>query len=85
MNFETNEDAKVRFGRDVFDNCVAACSYAEPATELRFSLELDLALEKRNPFDFILAPEAESLPFVYPAELARVLAPFPEICRHAAA
>ena len=31
----------------------------EPANELRFSLELDLALEETNPFDFILAPEAE--------------------------
>ena len=79
VKFETNPDAKVRFGRDVFDNCVAACTYEEPATELRFSLELDLALEKRNPFDFILAPEAETLPFIYPAALGRVLAPFQEI------
>lgn len=79
VKFATNPDAKVRFGRDVFDNCVAACTYEEPAAELRFSLELDLALEKRNPFDFILAPEAETLPFTYPAELGRVLAPFQKI------
>lgn len=66
----------MRFGRDVFDNCVAVCSYPEPATELRFELELDLALEKRNPFDFILSPEATTLPFSYAPELQRVLAPF---------
>jgi transglutaminase-like putative cysteine protease len=76
VHFETNEGATVRFGRDVFDNCVAACSYAEPATELRFALELELALQKRNPFDFLLLPEAASLPFCYPEEMWRVLAPF---------
>ena len=67
--FETNEGATVRFGRDVFDNCVVACNYAEPAKELRFQLELDLELERKNPFDFILAPEAASLPFAYRPEL----------------
>ena len=46
--FETNPGATVRFGRDVFDNCVVACSYDEPGSELRFQLELDLALEKRT-------------------------------------
>lgn len=74
--FETNEDATVRIGRDVFDNCVLACSFSDPATELRFQLELDLILEKKNPFDFILAPEAATLPFSYPAALRRVLAPY---------
>ena len=76
LKFETNAGAKVRFGRDVFDNCVAACSFPEPATELRFQLELDLALEKKNPFDFLLRNEAASMPFSYPADLRRVLAPF---------
>ena len=76
LKFETNDGAKVRFGRDVFDNCVAACSFPEPATELRFQLELDLALEKKNPFDFLLRNEVASMPFSYPADLRRVLAPF---------
>lgn len=76
LKFETNAGAKVRFGRDVFDNCVATCSFPGPATELRFQLELDLALEKKNPFDFLLRNEAASVPFSYPADLRRVLAPF---------
>ncbi|MEO7166776.1 MAG: transglutaminase family protein [Spartobacteria bacterium] len=74
--FRTNEGARVRFGRDVFDNHVAACTFAEPATELRFELELDLELEKRNPFDFLIADDAVTLPFTYRPELHRVLAPF---------
>jgi len=76
LKFETNTGANVRFGRDVFDNCVAACSFPEPAEELRFQLELDLALEKKNPFDFLLRNEAACLPFSYPTDLRRVLAPF---------
>lgn len=76
LKFETNAGAKVRFGRDVFDNCVAACSFPDSAGELRFQLELDLALETRNPFDFLLRTEAASMPFSYSADLRRVLAPF---------
>jgi transglutaminase-like putative cysteine protease len=76
MKFETNEGANVRFGRDVFDNCVAACTFSEPARELRFELEVDLALQEKNPFDFLLVPEAASLPFSSSAELGRVLAPY---------
>ena len=78
LKFETNDGAGVRFGRDVFDNCVAACSFAAPATELRFQLELDLELVKKNPFDFLLTNDALTLPFSYPLELHRVLAPFQE-------
>ena len=76
LEFETNEGARVRFGRDVFDNCVASCSFAAPADELRFHLEVDLTLEKKNPFDFLLTSEATALPFSYAPELRRVLAPF---------
>jgi transglutaminase-like putative cysteine protease len=76
VEFETNEGASVRFGRDVFDNCVASCTFSVPADALRFHLQLDLALEKKNPFDFLLVNEATSLPFSYGPELERALAPF---------
>jgi transglutaminase-like putative cysteine protease len=76
MKFETNDNAHIRFGRDIFDNCVATCSFPEPANELRIVLELDLQLAKKNPFDFLLRDDAVQLPLVYPAALRRVLAPF---------
>lgn len=78
FHFETNEKSTVRFARDVFDNCVVTCNYPEPAAELRFRLNLDLALERMNPFDFLLAPDAATLPFSYPPNLQRVLVPFQE-------
>ena len=78
LKFETNDGASVRFGRDVFDNCVATCSFPAPASELRFQLELDLALVEKNPFDFLLTSDALTLPLTYPRELRRVLAPFQE-------
>ena len=76
LNFETNDGANVRFGHDVFDNCVASCSFSTPSHELRFQLEIDLELQEKNPFDFLLTGEAVDLPFSYPPELHRVLAPF---------
>ncbi len=76
VEFESNAGASIRFGRDVFDNCVAACSFSTPADELRFHLELDLALAIKNPFDFLLTNDATTLPFSYGPELQRVLAPF---------
>jgi len=76
LKFKTNDGAAVRFGRDVFDNSVAACSFPEPAAELRFQLELDLELTKKNPFDFLLASEALTLPFSYERRLQAMLAPF---------
>lgn len=79
QEFRTNDGASIRFARDVFDNSVAACSFAGPAKELRLQLELDLELKKRNPFDFLLAPEAVCLPFAYRPGLSRVLAPFQEM------
>ncbi len=76
MQFEANAGATVRFGRDVYDNCVASCSFTEPANELRFHLELDLALQKKNPFDFLLRPDAVCLPFTYSTALRHALAPY---------
>jgi transglutaminase-like putative cysteine protease len=79
LKFHTNPGANVRFGRDVFDNCVAACSFSEAASQLTFKLELDLELQEKNPFDFLLTDDAVCLPFSYRPELHRVLAPFKNV------
>jgi transglutaminase-like putative cysteine protease len=76
LHFSTNEGAAVRFGRDVFDNVVASCSFPDPTTELVFRLDLDVELEAKDPFHFLLESGALQLPFRYERELLSVLAPY---------
>lgn len=74
--FEVNGGATVRYSRDVFDNVVALCFFAEKFPELQFRLSIDLDLEERDPFDFILETHALELPFEYEPELNGILAPY---------
>lgn len=76
LDFKVNGGATVRFGRDVFDNAVASCFFAERLSELRFEVELVLDLEEKDAFDFILESGAVEMPFEYNPELRGVLAPY---------
>lgn len=76
MDCRTNGEGAIRYSRDVFDNVVATCFFPKRLRELRFEVEIDLELEEKNPFDFILESYAVEMPFEYPAELTAVLAPY---------
>lgn len=76
LEFAPNGGATVRYARDVFDNVVAFCFFPEKMRELVFALEVDLDLEEKDAFDFILEPDAVDLPLAYKADLAAVLAPY---------
>jgi transglutaminase-like putative cysteine protease len=76
LGLKVNGDAVVRFSRDVFDNVVASCFFPVRLLELCFEVEIDLDLEEKDAFDFILREDAVEMPFVYNPELARVLAPY---------
>ena len=76
VELRVNDQAKVRYSRDVFDNTVATIFFPERLTELHFALEIDLDLEAKNPFDFILNGDAAEMPFSYEAELREVLRPY---------
>lgn len=76
LGFKVNGDAAVRFSRDVFDNIVANCFFPARLPELRFDVEIDLDLEEKDAFDFILSAYAVEMPFVYEPEVARILAPY---------
>ncbi len=76
VQFTPNGDARIRYNRDVFDNVVAVCFYPEKLRELSFTLELDLELEAKGAFDFILDRSAESMPFIYDHEIASILQPY---------
>ncbi|MDQ3119334.1 MAG: transglutaminase family protein [Verrucomicrobiota bacterium] len=76
LDLKANGEAAVRFSRDVFDNVVASCFYPAQMQELRYHLEIDLDLEERDAFDFILESSAVEMPFAYSPELGSILAPF---------
>ena len=78
IDFKTSPGANVRFGQDVFDNIVAACYFPERSSELQLTLAIDVDLEKKDPFHFLLESDAVNLPFAYDATLATILAPFRE-------
>ena len=76
LGFKVNGDAVVRFSRDVFDNVVASCFFPARLPELGFEVEIDLDLDEKDAFDFILKGDAVEMPFAYDPELARVLSPY---------
>ena len=75
-SFATNAGAAVSYQRDLFDNDVASCFYPEKSSVLQASLDLELEIEERDAFGFLVAPHALELPFAYaPGEL-RALGPY---------
>jgi transglutaminase-like putative cysteine protease len=76
LNFQTNVDGSVNFRRDLFDNEVASCFYPEASSLLTASLDIELEVQPKNAFGFLLDRHALELPLTYqPAEL-RVLQPY---------
>jgi transglutaminase-like putative cysteine protease len=74
--FRSNADAKISYQRDLFDNEVGASFHPALTTTLDTSLHLTLSITERDPFDFLLAPHALSLPFQYTPDEQHVLRPF---------
>jgi transglutaminase-like putative cysteine protease len=78
LDFKTTPATNVRFARDVFDNTVASCFFPEASAELHLELALDLEIDEKDPFHFILENSAVELPFEYDPEILDVLAPYRE-------
>jgi transglutaminase-like putative cysteine protease len=76
LDFTTKPQATVRFSQDVFDNTVASCYFPERSPQLHLQLKIDLELEERDPFHFLLENYAVNLPFVYEPLLQPVLEPY---------
>ena len=78
LDFSATPKATVRYSRDVFENTVASCFFPEKAKELAFRLAINLDLDEKDPFHFILDRDAVELPFVYDARTRGLLAAYRE-------
>jgi transglutaminase-like putative cysteine protease len=78
LDFTTTPKATIRYSRDVFENTVASCYFPERSKELAFRLAINLDLDAKDPFHFILEPDAVELPFAYDTRTRQLLAPYRE-------
>lgn len=78
LDFTAAPKATVRYARDVFENIVASCYFPERSKELEFRLAINLDLDEKDPFHFILDSGAVETPFEYDPAIAKLLAPYRE-------
>ena len=76
LDFTTLPKGTVRYSRDVFENTVASCFFPERSKELEFRLAINLDLDEKDPFHFILENGAVELPFEYDPAIAPLLEPY---------
>lgn len=76
LAFQTNANATVNYRRDLFDNEIASCFYPGQSALLSASLQIELEIQPRNAFGFLLASHALDFPFTYEPFEAEILAPF---------
>jgi transglutaminase-like putative cysteine protease len=76
LDFSTSPKGTIRYSRDVFENTVASCYFPERAKELSFRLSIDLDLDEKDPFHFLLDRDAVDLPFEYDARTRGLLASY---------
>ena len=76
FRFETQPHATTRFSRDAFDNIVASFSFPDAGDRLELKMSADVAVTRKNAFDFILDPIAVEMPFVYEREFSSFLRAF---------
>ncbi len=63
--FSTSPTADVQYRRDLSDNLIAYCFFPEAIADLPFRLDLDLEVEERNPFHFLLDSRGLHIPCDY--------------------
>lgn len=72
---------RLRWIRDAFDNSVAVAEFQEPAAELRLRMTCQIEQLVSDPFDFLLEPEALTIPFEYQPERLPAVASYLQ-CQH---
>jgi transglutaminase-like putative cysteine protease len=78
LDFTASPNATIRYSRDVFENIVASCFFPERSKELELRLAINLDLDEKDPFHFILENDAVETPFEYEPSIGQLLAPYRE-------
>jgi transglutaminase-like putative cysteine protease len=78
LDFTATPKATIRYARDVFENTVASCFFPERSKELEFRLAINLDLDEKDPFHFIMENGAVETPFDYEPRIAKLLGPYRE-------
>jgi transglutaminase-like putative cysteine protease len=76
FHFATNPDADISRRQDLFDNLVAHCFYHAPSETLVFTTTMELDLQEKNPFHFLLDTHALKIPVNYRDHELAILAPY---------
>lgn len=76
LQFQSNAGAAPRYRRDAFDNEVLSVFYPGRADHMHCSLTMQLTLEPKNPYDFLLDTHAIHFPFAYRDEERAALATY---------
>lgn len=79
FDFSTSTPSDIQYRSDLFDNVVASCFYPELLDTLEFRMVLEIGVEPRNPFHFLLDGEALVMPFSYPEQQAAILSPYLQV------
>jgi transglutaminase-like putative cysteine protease len=74
-SFHISVPHRIRWMRDVHENNIGLIDFTELASELVIEGAFALDIAEKNPFDFILLPEAADYPFSYDHELLPELLP----------
>jgi len=73
--FDVSAPHRLRWIRDLHENNIGIVDFTASAAELVIDAEFHLDIRERNPFDFVIIPEAAEYPFVYEHELSSELLP----------
>ena len=74
-SFDISLPHRLRWVRDLHENNIGLIDFTELASEMVIESDFTLDICERNPFDFILLPEAAEYPFSYDRDLLVELLP----------
>ena len=74
-SFTISTPHRLRWIRDLHENNIGVVDFIEPAAELAIECQFILEVSEKNPFDFVLVPEAAEYPFSYEHQLFADLLP----------